>query len=426
MERFWREGVIIGLMRQDFERCPTYRVWLLYEAEETTLECKTGRLKLGDWVAVPSSESGSDLTSFITIPEILPTEVTLGDIVWIQTTVVFDHPTKAERIEHDSFIVHARHFGRVAAFSSFSEAVAGVPYDGIRVQRIPEKFSQMGVSWFIPPQPLSHPSRMPFHQGAVFGPFDGVVVRRHANTAYFWTPLLGEGICLNGQGLSNGDWVKFFVPAWSLRRKFPNPNLHFQVAKWEVTDAILESFKCRNSVQVNTLEARPAHWNKTAVVLLERLMKSVQEPITVWNVKEAWCTMLAPFIIACLVESMNVKLKGWTDEERCCDDQFDGACASSQVDRTTRKAYDVVSRNTANYGWPGAKSSRNSASDGRPAANGSAINASWNQAYKEEEKLARAVDVMGILLENAEVRAAILQNCPADYAQLCRYYRFTP
>ncbi|VDM29396.1 unnamed protein product [Toxocara canis] len=86
------------------------------------------------------------------------------NIVQIKTTVVFDDPTKVERIEQDSFIVHARYFGRVAAFSSFSDAVAGVPYNGIRVQRIPEKFSHMGVSWFIPPQPLSHPSRMQFHQ----------------------------------------------------------------------------------------------------------------------------------------------------------------------------------------------------------------------------------------------------------------------
>ncbi|VDM51389.1 unnamed protein product [Toxocara canis] len=36
------------------------------------------------------------------------------------------------------------------------------------------------------------------------------------------------------------------------------------------------------------IDAGPAHWNKTAVVLLERIKKSLEEPITSWNVKKAW------------------------------------------------------------------------------------------------------------------------------------------
>lgn len=485
MDRCGKEGVVISVLKNDyFKSYTSFRVWLLFEAEETVIEVERGSLKCGEWVIVSPSKDASGYSRFKKIDPILPTGVLEDDTVQVKTTAVFDVPNRAEPIQHNGFIVHSRYFGRVAAFVPFNDAIPGVPYE-VFVERIPANVTDVAVSWFIPQQTILHPSCVPYmRESTQFGALLGVVVSRSANSAYIWTPILGEGVSFNGGDLVNGDWVKFFVQARSLHEKNPNPNIHFRVARWERTEAILQSVKCRNSVElrskvtvgdivhslngvmfadwVGPIEDRrgllrrkveamgPDRYSDKIEVLLERLKKSLQEPVTIWSVRNI---PEPPKLAAEMPASTsNTKTQSFFTAASGSSNAYDGFNNDDEDEHNHTSFFNETSRRDRNWGYenevrssedrferPSVGTTFNTAvrqtygansphlmNDERSAASTPETVKSGEGAEVEDAKLAEAVRMLGTFFESGSVRAAIKRNCPLDYLQLCQYYGYRP
>uniref|UniRef100_A0A915C5D4 SAP domain-containing protein n=1 Tax=Parascaris univalens TaxID=6257 RepID=A0A915C5D4_PARUN len=481
MDRSGKGGVVISMLKDELRSYSSFRVWLLFEAEETVIRVERGSLKCGEWIFVSLSKDSSGCNRFTKIDPLLPTEVLEDDTVQVRTTAVFDAPNRKKPIRHGGFIVHSRYFGQVAAFVSFDDTIPGVPYE-VFVERIPTNVTDMALSWFIPRQTVSHGSCVPYMRGSTqFGALFGVVVSRSANSAFIWTPSLGEGVCSIGEDLVNGEWVKFFIQTHSQHEKNPNPNIHFRVATWERTEAILPSVKCRNSVELtskvivgdivhNLNDVMFAEWvgpiedrrgllrrkveamgldryGDKIEVVLERLKKSPQEPLTIWSVKDIpkVAAKMLPSTSDTNTESFFTSASGnsnaydgfnnddedeydrssffneisrrdhnWDceDEVRSCEDRFEKPSGSTTFNTTARQMYRANSPHMMNR-------ERSSA-----ATSGSVK--SGEGAEEEEAKLIEVTRLLGNFFQSADVREAIKRNCPVDYLQLCQYYCYNP
>lgn len=99
MDRCGKEGVVISVLKNDyFKSYTSFRVWLLFEAEETVIEVERGSLKCGEWVIVSPSKDASGYSRFKKIDPILPTGVLEDDTVQV---LMF-----AWRISHENALFH--------------------------------------------------------------------------------------------------------------------------------------------------------------------------------------------------------------------------------------------------------------------------------------------------------------------------------
>ncbi|VDM97980.1 unnamed protein product [Thelazia callipaeda] len=289
------------------------RVWIEAEKAEKEIYFDYGsrNFDLGDWLMASTKRD-----DFFKIKPCLETRVSnaSGGVVQVKTEVVFGKFN--EKIRHGT-IITSKHFGRVAVFTPFTGIVADTVYR-VFVERIPRgcwNEQENCVYWFVSSNQIPDRCRqMISFTGNVqlSNPLVGVVVSKTERFTFVWTPTLGEGICSSDENLTIGKWIKFMFS--SCRGYRNNKNINFHIVNWTSVDPILECFPINNNLmllstifvscwpmdnlvadwvgsvidQKNLLSAsvREFGTRKTYKVMLRRMKRNYEDPITVWHVDQ--------------------------------------------------------------------------------------------------------------------------------------------
>ncbi|CAG9537938.1 unnamed protein product [Cercopithifilaria johnstoni] len=288
------------------------RIWIeVVKCEkEINFAYRSRHFNLGDWLSVSLT---TDEVHKIT--PLLETRVLKIGVTQVRTEVIFRHCD--EKIGHGT-IIQSKHFNRVAVFTPFTGIIRDRIYR-VYVERIPRdqqwNEQESGTYWFVPSNQIPELvpiSKHPANDMQLIGPLVGVVVSKAKKFAFVWTSVLGEGICENHGNLMIGGWIKFMADP-HLKNYF-NMNINFRIIEWTMADPILRCVPLSNNLMlISTIFI--SHWpmnnliadwigpvtdrnhmlekavysfgiKHTYKVVLERLKKSLKEPITTWNVRQ--------------------------------------------------------------------------------------------------------------------------------------------
>uniref|UniRef100_A0A1I8EBS6 Uncharacterized protein n=1 Tax=Wuchereria bancrofti TaxID=6293 RepID=A0A1I8EBS6_WUCBA len=305
-----RQNLMEGIVTYCDDRLA--RVWIevIKREKEINFAYRSRHFNLGDWLLV--SLTNDEVQR---INPILQTRVLRIGVTQVRTEVIFRQNN--EKIGH-GIIIQSKHFDRVAVFAPFSGIIINRIYS-VYVERIPRdrqwNEQESGTYWFVPSNQIPElvpVSKYSANDRELIGPLVGVVVSKAIKFAFVWTPSRGEGICENHENLVIGGWIKFMADPHLKNHAHMNMNIKFYIIKWTMADPILRCVPLFNNLMlVSTTFV--SHWplnnltvdwigpvidrdhilekavqnfgvGQTYEVMLKRLKKSFEEPITTWNV----------------------------------------------------------------------------------------------------------------------------------------------
>uniref|UniRef100_A0A915PMP3 Uncharacterized protein n=1 Tax=Setaria digitata TaxID=48799 RepID=A0A915PMP3_9BILA len=286
------------------------RIWIeaVKREKQISFAYRSRHYSLGDWLLVSLT---TDEVHKIT--PVLETRVLEIGVVQVRTQVIFGHCD--EKIGHGT-IIQSKYFKRVAVFTPFTGIILGRIYK-VYVERIPQNQQWneevSGTYWFVSSNQIPELlpiSKYPRNDIQLTVSLIGVVVSKAKRYTFVWTPTLGEGICENHDSLVIGRWIRFTINPYY--RNFNHVNINFRVNNWTMADPVLDSISLKNSLMLISSVFVPyqprnklvADWvgpitdwdlvlrkvvhsfgvGQTYRIILKRVKKSPEEPITIWNV----------------------------------------------------------------------------------------------------------------------------------------------